>query len=123
MLKEKRKKMRVNEIIRQFYPLYTPAEDMELTTDDQLAILLLEIEEGYEETINDYLKKYEKKIKDYTELKSPYREQSKIKSQNNYVYNSLKNSLLLYKPMTENLIDMAIWAYRQKTTDTSNFYD
>lgn len=117
------KKMRVNEIIKEYYPVFETEKEINIDNEAELTDLLLQLEEGYEKMVDEYLTKYEKQIKRFIELEAPQSTKAKTDLQNKYVLTNLRASLLNYKKPSKELIYNYLWAFKRINTDTSNYQD
>lgn len=112
---------RVKELIAEVFPVYEG--EITVQNDEQLEQLIMKLQSGYVEMVNQFIEKYTKDITDYVELESPYKEQTKKKAQNDYVIGYLRKQLLKYKKPTDEVLTTAIYRFQQATRDKSNYYD
>lgn len=109
------------ELISENFPVYEG--EIAVTNDDELLALLTFIQTNYEKMVDELMEKIKDEVIKYVELESPYKEQTKRKAQNDYVLSAFRNRLLNYKKPTKETVYSCLWSFRQKNTDTSNFYD
>ncbi|UGS23953.1 hypothetical protein [Flavobacterium channae] len=117
------KKMRVNEIIKEYYPVFETEKEINIDNEAELTDLLLQLEEGYEKMVDEYLKKYDKQLKRFIHLEAPQSTKAKTDLQDKFVIDNLRKSLLAHKKPSKELIYNYLWAFKRNNTDTSHYYD
>lgn len=111
----------LKEIIEERFPVYN--EEITITNEAQAEALFRYLLENYERIIDQFMAETKERLIAYIEKESPHREQSKRKSQNDYVLNLFRSKLLKGKRPDEDTLYSCLWSYKQYTRDTGNYYD
>lgn len=111
----------VKDIITKNYPIYDG--EVNVTNEIELEKLLNQLENSYEELVDEYLEKNKKAIFQYIQNEAPQTAKTKQDLQNIYVIQSLRKNLINYKKPTKEMIHSALWGFRRLSNTNTNYYD